>query len=102
MGLGKTVQCVSMLGVLKYERQLPGPFLVVVPLSVISNWLKEFKRWTPSINVVVYIGDSKSREVIREYEFYTNRKSGRKYKFHVLLTTYELVMKDRAILNKVW
>ena len=36
-------------------------------------------------NTVVYVGDSLSRGVLRRYEMYTNRKSGRQYKFEVLL-----------------
>ncbi len=49
MGLGKTVQCVSMLGVLSELAEHRGPFLVVVPLSVVPNWAKEFKKWTPEV-----------------------------------------------------
>lgn len=104
MGLGKTVQCVSMLGYLRHEQHIPGPFLVVVPLSTIPNWVREFRRWTPELSVITYIGDSTSRERIREEEWSIGRtrgQSGRKYKFHVLLTTYELVLKDKDYLKKV-
>jgi hypothetical protein len=58
-GLGKTVQCVSFIGLLAESLLIRGPFLVVVPLSTIPNWMREFKRWVPFINVVVYIGDGK-------------------------------------------
>ncbi|KAF9619489.1 hypothetical protein IFM89_007237 [Coptis chinensis] len=44
MGLGKTVQFVSTLGFLQNAQQIHGPFLVVVPLSTLSNWAKEFKK----------------------------------------------------------
>ncbi len=40
-----------------------GPFLVVVPLSTVPNWIREFRRWLPQLNAVVYVGDTKSREV---------------------------------------
>ena len=30
---------------------------VVVPLSTIPNWDKEFKKWTPFLNTLVYVGD---------------------------------------------
>ncbi len=33
-----------------------GPFLVVAPLSTISNWVKEFKNFAPLIPVVLYHG----------------------------------------------
>ncbi len=58
-GLGKTVQCASFIGLLAESLLIRGPFLVVVPLSTIPNWMREFKRWVPFINVVVYIGDGK-------------------------------------------
>jgi SNF2 family DNA or RNA helicase len=41
-----------------------GPFLVVVPLSTVPNWIREFRKWLPQLNSVVYVGDTKSREVI--------------------------------------
>jgi len=134
MGLGKTVQCVSMLGYLRDELLIGGPFLVVVPLSTVPNWASELKKWLPSANSVVYVGDTKSREVIRRFEFGEGfadasggsgggkRKKGggggapsssssqsrrstlrapRTTRFDVLVTTYELVLKDAALLNKV-
>ncbi|URE26390.1 DUF4208 domain containing protein [Musa troglodytarum] len=69
MGLGKTVQSVSMLGFLQNAQQIQGPFLVVVPLSTLSNWAREFKKWLPEMNIVVYVGNRASRE-----EFNTKNK----------------------------
>lgn len=101
MGLGKTVQSVSMLGFLQNAQQIHGPFLVVVPLSTLSNWAKEFRKWLPEMNVVVYVGNRASREVCEQYEFYTDNKSGRHIKLNTLLTTYEVVLKDKAVLSKI-
>uniref|UniRef100_A0A7N0U3Y7 magnesium chelatase n=1 Tax=Kalanchoe fedtschenkoi TaxID=63787 RepID=A0A7N0U3Y7_KALFE len=101
MGLGKTVQSVSMLGFLKNSRQIPGPFLVVVPLSTLSNWAKEFKEWLPDMNVIVYVGIRASREICQQYEFFTEKKSVKTTKFNAPLTTYEVVLKDKAILSTI-
>ncbi|MCO5575316.1 hypothetical protein L7F22_029116 [Adiantum nelumboides] len=101
MGLGKTVQSVSMVGFLENAQQIPGPFLVVVPLSTITNWAKEFRKWLPDMNVVVYVGNRASREVCQNYEFFTEKKSGRLMKFSTLLTTYEVILKDKVILSKI-
>ncbi|KAH9602190.1 hypothetical protein KSS87_018457 [Heliosperma pusillum] len=101
MGLGKTVQSVSMLGFLQNTQQIYGPFLVVVPLSTLSNWAKEFRKWLPSMNVIVYVGTRGSREVCQQYEFYTDKSTGRTIKFDALLTTYEVVLKDKAVLSKI-
>ena len=37
----------------------------------------------------------------QQYEFYTNKKTGRLIKFNTLLTTYEVILKDKAILSKI-
>jgi chromodomain-helicase-DNA-binding protein 1 len=101
MGLGKTVQSVSMLGFLQNTQQIPGPFLVVVPLSTLANWAKEFRKWLPGMNIIVYVGTRASREVCQQYEFYNEKKVGRPIKFNALLTTYEVVLKDKAVLSKI-
>mmetsp|Transcript_20097 Transcript_20097/g.31905 ORF Transcript_20097/g.31905 Transcript_20097/m.31905 type:complete len:837 (-) Transcript_20097:1991-4501(-) len=100
MGLGKTIQCVVFMGMLHEAVSLLGPFLVVVPLSTIPAWRHEFAKWTPFLNVITYIGNPQSRETIRDYEFY---QKGRKkdYRMNVLITTYDLVMKDKSYLGSV-
>ncbi|KAK3264131.1 hypothetical protein CYMTET_27107 [Cymbomonas tetramitiformis] len=101
MGLGKTVQCVCFLTYLAQTLKIEGPFMVVVPLSTIPNWAKEFKKWAPQLNCLTYIGDGESRSQCRDYEWYTGRSTGRRYKFHVILTTYELVLKDAGVFRTV-
>ena len=44
MGLGKTLQSIAFLGALRFERRVSGPFLVVVPLSTIAGWMREFRH----------------------------------------------------------
>lgn len=51
MGLGKTVQCVSFLGLLAETCAVHGPFLVVVPLSTVPNWIREFRKWVPQVSL---------------------------------------------------
>ena len=50
-------------GYLSEVQQLAGPFLVIVPLSTVPNWIREFRKWVPQINAIVYVGDARSREV---------------------------------------
>jgi SNF2 family DNA or RNA helicase len=45
-----------------------GPFLIVVPLSTISHWQREFMSWT-NLNTIIYHGSSEDRKYIRETEF---------------------------------
>lgn len=67
MGLGKTIQTISFLNYLFHAQQLYGPFLVVVPLSTMAAWQKEFAQWAPYINVVTYIGDMTSRDMVKKF-----------------------------------
>lgn len=65
MGLGKTIQTISFLNYLFHEHQLYGPFLLVVPLSTLTSWQREIHLWAPLMNVVVYLGDISSRNMVR-------------------------------------
>lgn len=64
MGLGKTIQTISFLSYLFHQHQLYGPFLLVVPLSTLTSWQREFDTWAPDMNVVVYLGDVMSRKIV--------------------------------------
>ncbi|KAJ7217880.1 SNF2 family N-terminal domain-containing protein [Mycena pura] len=98
MGLGKTVQTVAFLSYLFHELDQYGPFLVIVPLSTITAWQTQFAAWAPDINVITYIGTAHAREVIRQYEF---GPSNKKLKMNVLLTTYELTLRDSKELGDI-
>ncbi|KAJ7703020.1 SNF2 family N-terminal domain-containing protein [Mycena rosella] len=98
MGLGKTVQTVAFLSYLFHELDQYGPFLVIVPLSTITAWQTQFAAWAPDINVIPYIGTAHAREVIRKYEF---GPSNKKLKMNVLLTTYELTLRDSKELGDI-
>ncbi|XP_048880655.1 chromodomain-helicase-DNA-binding protein 4 isoform X2 [Brienomyrus brachyistius] len=113
MGLGKTVQTAVFLYSLYKEGHSKGPFLVSAPLSTIINWEREFEMWAPDMYVVTYVGDKDSRAVIRENEFTfednairggkkaSRMKKEASVKFHVLLTSYELITIDMAILGSI-
>ncbi|XP_048580667.1 chromodomain-helicase-DNA-binding protein 4 isoform X2 [Nematostella vectensis] len=113
MGLGKTIQTISFLYSLMKEGHSQGPFLVSAPLSTLVNWEREFEFWAPDMYVVTYAGDKESRATIRNFDFSFDEdafKSGLKayklkkdspVKFHVLLTSYELVSIDSASLQSI-
>ncbi|XP_058829713.1 probable global transcription activator SNF2L1 isoform X2 [Topomyia yanbarensis] len=52
MGLGKTLQAIAMLGYLRHYKKIKGPHLVIVPLSTISNWEREFQHFLPACRVL--------------------------------------------------
>ncbi|VDO87466.1 unnamed protein product [Schistosoma curassoni] len=104
MGLGKTVQSVTFLLEI-FKANVQGPFLIIVPLSTVGNWQREFENWS-DFNVIIYHGSSVSRSMIQEYEmFYRKRTSGAPrhdiYKFHVIVTTFEVLMNDIEFFGQI-
>uniref|UniRef100_A0A8C4UC22 DNA helicase n=1 Tax=Falco tinnunculus TaxID=100819 RepID=A0A8C4UC22_FALTI len=97
MGLGKTIQTISFLNYLFHEHQLYGPFLLVVPLSTLTSWQREIQTWAPQMNSVVYLGDITSRNMIRTHEWM--HPQTKRLKFNILLTTYEILLKDKSFLG---
>ncbi|XP_017127909.1 chromodomain-helicase-DNA-binding protein Mi-2 homolog [Drosophila elegans] len=97
MGLGKTVQTVTFLYSLFKERHCSGPFLVAVPLSTLVNWERELELWAPDFYCLTYAGNMEARAVIRKNEL--NFVEGSK--FHVLLTSYEMITLDATYLKTV-
>lgn len=97
----KTIQSIAFLYHLFDVEKIRGPFMVVVPLSTIGHWQREFSEWT-DLNVVMYHDNFRgkvTRALIREHEFfYTGTE---RVKFHVLLTTYETVLADIAELAPI-
>lgn len=105
MGLGKTVQTVSMLWYLYKYRNIRGPFMIIAPLSTIPHWRRELENWT-DLNCIVYHGNAEARQIIRNYEFHYlddngNPKWRNMFKFHVIVTTYEMILADSDILRPV-
>ena len=93
MGLGKTIQTIALIAHLIESKKSSGPSLIIVPLSTLSNWAAEFRRWAPEVTVIQYKGLPHVRKMLSQ-TIRTNR-------FNVLLTTYEYIMRDRSTLSKV-
>ena len=72
--------------------------LVVVPLSTLAAWQTEFSIWAPDMNTIAYTGSSGSREIIRQYEL---ENSSGQLTFNVLLTSYEIVSKEKNFFQEV-
>ena len=53
MGLGKTVQCITLIAHL-IEKGVRGPFLITAPLSTLPNWIAEFRRFTPGVSLIMF------------------------------------------------
>ena len=93
MGLGKTIQTISLLTYLVEVKRINGPFLVIVPLSTLTNWNLEFDKWAPALKKITYKGTPNQRKLLQQ-----EIRSGN---FQVLLTTFEYIIKDKALLSRL-
>ena len=69
MGLGKSVQLISLLVARAAEARNIGPSLIVCPSSLVYNWLAEFERFAPQLNVAAVAGNAAERKLIRGQAF---------------------------------
>ena len=97
MGLGKTLQIIAFL-----LSQKKSKSIVVVPTSVIYNWMDEFEKFAPSIRIgLVHGSKSKRDKVLRDFKRGlgikiedSNLKEKSYEKYDVLLTTYGTLKND--------
>ncbi|XP_063901193.1 uncharacterized protein LOC135120796 [Zophobas morio] len=95
MGLGKTIQSIALICYLVEHKKFNYPFLILVPLSTLTNWSLEFQKWSPTLRILRYKGNKSERIKLRE-----KLKEGN---FDVCLTTYEMCInkEDKSTLSKV-
>lgn len=107
MGLGKTIQTLALLQKAKEESiltqtqptlfetpqtslfdtpskgsEVPRTSLIVMPTSLIHNWLNEAKKFTPDLKILVYTGVFREKDISR----FAN--------YDVVLTTYGITRLD--------
>lgn len=85
MGLGKTVQVLAYLLHLKNNGELNKPCLVVVPTSLINNWMSESEKFTPELKFLPFHGVDRTDHQ-KHFEDYD-----------VVLTSYPLMIYDKHI-----
>lgn len=105
MGLGKTVQILSYLHA-RAKTKRGGPSLLVLPASLVTNWLQEIKRFAPSLRVIVahpdYViaRDGETRAVAKKR---LGEKGPEEIKgWDLVITTYTLVQKYSWIASRRW
>lgn len=103
MGLGKTVQVLAFL----LGRHRPngvrdeslGPTLIVVPRSLIHNWISEAARFAPDLKFVDYTGSARlqHQDRLREYDVVvTTYGTMRQDILHLLEIKFRTVVLDEA------
>jgi hypothetical protein len=94
MGLGKTVQAIAMLVSEReeYGREAFGPTLVVCPMSVARQWVKEAERFAPGLRVHLHHGSDRLSDdallvAVGDVD--------------VVVTSYDIVTRDLETLQRV-
>ncbi|XP_077457507.1 DNA excision repair protein ERCC-6-like [Stigmatopora argus] len=85
MGLGKTIQVISFLSGM-YDNGLVKHTILVMPTSLITNWTKEFTKWTPGMRIKEFHGNSKAERNKNLEKI--QRRGG------VIITTYTMLINN--------
>jgi DNA helicase INO80 len=101
MGLGKTVQSISVMAYLAERYDIWGPFLVVAPASTLHNWQQEITKFVPEFKVLPYWGTAADRKVLRKFWDRKHTTYKKDAAFHVMITSYQLVVSDVAYFQKM-
>lgn len=87
MGLGKTIQVLALLESRRLEGA--GPSIIVVPRSLVFNWLREAERFTPAMRVLDHSGVSRRIGAINAADV------------DVVITTYGTLRSDAGPLTEI-
>jgi superfamily II DNA or RNA helicase len=94
MGLGKTVQVLALLEARRTRTLADGetraPSLVVVPKSLVFNWIEEAARFTPQLRVLNYTGGERADQLERLADY------------DLVVTTYGTLRRDIVSLREHW
>ncbi|HEV3120325.1 MAG TPA: DEAD/DEAH box helicase, partial [Isosphaeraceae bacterium] len=92
MGLGKTVQTLAAIQRDWESAEKPRPTLLICPMSVVGNWQKEARRFTPELPVMVHHGLDRTKGP-------AFKRNARKHA--LVLSSYALLHRDFEMLQQV-
>jgi len=90
MGLGKTVQTLALLQKVKEDNHEIGVHttsLIIMPTSLVYNWMNEAKKFAPKLNIHAHTGTFRNKDI----EIFSN--------YDVVITTYGISRVDIEILK---
>ncbi|RYM06216.1 DEAD/DEAH box helicase [Sporolactobacillus sp. THM7-7] len=101
MGLGKTVQTIAYLSYCQAMPDNPphpesaqtGPALIVCPTSIVENWNREFRMFSPELDIYVHHGSNRLHDQLFD------KRIGRA---DVMITSYALFTKESARLKQIY
>lgn len=88
------LQSIAVLGLLRrlFKR---NKFLIITPLSTVPNWLREFQRFAPDMDAVVFGGSEESRSVCLKYDL------KHRHSFEVVITSFEVATNNISKLTPI-
>ncbi|MFA5269230.1 MAG: SNF2-related protein [Methanoregula sp.] len=90
MGLGKTVQVIAYLTIRKNEGRTKNVTLLICPMSIIGNWMRELNRFAPSLRVYVHHGADR---------YSGDRFDREREESDLVITSYQTVQRDEGLLS---
>jgi SNF2 family DNA or RNA helicase len=96
MGLGKTIQVLCYLQCMKNHNTSKTkslPFLIIVPTSILNNWMVEAEKFTPSLKILKHYG--RSRQANKKGLFTQLQE------FDGMITTYGSIYNDHEVLSQI-
>src|SRR5690606_28478858 len=90
MGLGKTIQTLAMLQKIKEEdhhNKTKSTSLIIMPTSLIYNWLNEAKKFTPQLKIFAHTGGARNKDVSHFIDY------------DIIITTYGITRIDAELLQ---
>ncbi len=91
MGLGKTIQILALAEECRCNGD--GPFLLICPTSVISNWHRESAKFTPNLSVAIHHGSDRSKSISALKKVVA--------KCDMLVSSYGLLQRDIDVIGKI-
>ena len=100
MGLGKTIQVLSLLLILKREHSDRDkefrPSLLVVPASLMANWAAESARFSPDLRILIAHPSECPAEELRALD------AGRLNGIDLVITTYGSLLRLPVLVDLRW
>ncbi len=93
MGLGKTIQTLAMLQKLKEEdeeKSTQSTSLIIMPTSLIYNWLSEAKKFTPKLKILAHTSSNRNKDI------------GKFINYDIIVTTYGITRVDIDLLSNFY
>lgn len=102
MGLGKTIQTISLLAHIAERYDVWETHLIIVPTSVVLNWVTEFHKFLPGFRVLGYYGSIEERALKRKHWANDPHHSDHsKRGYNVVITSYSVAQQDMNALKVV-